>query len=51
MNISYYKPPDEAFYSLIFLYRYDIVTTKHYDYTTFKFKIWDLFNNFLEKDN
>ena len=46
INISYYKSPDEAFYSLIYLYKFDIVATKKFNYTSFRFKIWDMFSDF-----
>lgn len=42
IDIEYYKSPDEAFYSLIFLYKFEITATQKFEYTSFKFKIWDL---------
>ncbi len=43
MDIQYYKSPDEAFYSLILLYNLEIVATKVFEYTSFKFRIWDIY--------
>ena len=45
-SIVYDGNPDDVFFSLIFIYNYDIVATKSYRFTTFAFKIWDLFSNF-----
>ena len=45
-DIEYYKSPDEAFYSLIMFYELNIVSTKRFEFTSFKFKIWDLFSDF-----
>ncbi len=44
--IQYSGNPDDVFFSLVFIYNYDIVATKSFQYTTFAFKIWDLFSNF-----
>jgi hypothetical protein len=46
IDITYYKSPDDAFYSLIYLYMFEIVATKRFDYISFRFKIWDIFSNF-----
>ena len=51
INISYYKSPDEVFYSLLYIYKFDIVATKKFKFTSFRFKIWDMFNNFDESNN
>lgn len=45
VQIDYPKSPDEAFYSLIIFYEYDIVATKEYAFTKFAFKVWDHFND------
>ncbi len=37
--------------SLAYIYNFDIVSSKKFDYTTFKFKIWDMFSNFLLDNN
>lgn len=37
---------DEVFFSLIILYKYEVVKTKSFEYSSFAFKIWDLFNDF-----
>jgi hypothetical protein len=31
---------------LIYLYKFEIVATKRFDYISFRFKIWDIFSNF-----
>ena len=46
ISIQYSGDPDTIFFSLILIYNLDIVATKAYRYTTFAFKIWDLYNNF-----
>ena len=46
IDIDYYKPPDLAFYSLIFIYEYEVVASKKFDYISFKFKIWDIYSDF-----
>lgn len=51
IDIDYYKPPDLAFYSLIYIYNFEIVATRQFDYTSFKFKIWDLYSNFDRSRN
>ena len=46
IDITYDGNPDDVFFSLIFMYDYDIVATKEFEYTSFSFRIWDLFNDF-----
>jgi hypothetical protein len=38
--------PDDVFFSIIYIYKFSIVATKSFSYTSFAFKIWDLFNDF-----
>lgn len=35
------------FFALIFFYDYDIVATKSFEYTSYAFRIWDLFDDFI----
>ena len=51
IDIDYYKPPDLAFYSLIFIYQYEVVATRKFDYITFRFKIWDIYSDFTREKN
>lgn len=44
VNITYPKPPDEAYYSLIVFYNFEQVSQIQYAYTNFTFKIWDSFD-------
>ncbi len=37
--------------SLAYIYKFDIVSSKKFDYTAFKFKIWDLFSDFNQSDD
>lgn len=47
ISINYEKDNlDELFYSLILIYKFEVVATKSYYYKKFSFKIWDLFNDF-----
>lgn len=46
IDIFYEESADNAYYSLILLYKFEITATKKYEYTTFKFKIWDLQSDF-----
>ena len=50
VDITYNVNPDDVFFSLIFIYNYDIVATKSYRYMSFAFKIWDLFSAFSATD-
>jgi len=50
VDITYAGNPDDAFYSLIFFYNFDIVATHSYEYTSFAFRIWDHFNNFSDNN-
>ena len=42
IEIDYKGNPDDVFFSLIFMYDFELVATKKFDYSTFSFKIWDL---------
>ncbi len=46
IDINYEENPDDAFINLILFYKLEIIKTKSYNYISFKFKIWDLFNDF-----
>ena len=46
VTIYYNADPDQVLFSLIFIYKLDVVATKSYSYTTFSFRIWDLYNAF-----
>lgn len=46
IEIDYEEDPDNLFYSLIVIYKFEVVATKSYYYNKFGFKIWDLFNDF-----
>lgn len=46
MDINFDGDYNEVFISLIFLYKYEVVATKSFDFPSFAFKIWDHFNNF-----
>lgn len=37
---------EESFYSLIILYKFEVVATKSYYYNKFAFRIWDIYNDF-----
>ena len=51
IDIDYYKPPDLAFYSLIFIYQYEVVASRKFDYISFRFKIWDIYSDFSREKN
>ena len=50
VSILYDKNPDDVFFSLILFYRFDLVATKSYRFTSFAFKIWDLFNDIVPSE-
>ena len=46
IDALYNKDPDEIFISLMFIYNYDIVAVKKCQFSSFKFKLWDIYSNF-----
>ena len=50
VDIQYAGNPDNVFYSLVFIYNFDIVATHSYEYTSFAFRIWDHLNSFTSTD-
>lgn len=42
---------DDVFYSLILIYDFEVVSTKSFEYSSFVFTIWDLFDNFNPEIN
>ncbi len=51
IDISYEENSDDAFINLILFYKFEIMKTKSFNYVSFKFKIWDLYNLFdLDED-
>lgn len=51
IDISFDGNPDDVFFSLTLFYKYDLVATKSYEFTSFSFKIWDFFDEFEGTDN
>lgn len=49
--IDYEHDLDDLFYSLIIIYKFEVVATKSYYYNKFTFRIWDLFNDFQADQN
>lgn len=42
--------PDDVFFSLILIYKFEVVATKPFYYTEFSFKIWDVYQDFQLDD-
>lgn len=42
--------PDEVFFSLAIIYKYEVVATKSFEYFEYAFKIWDIYDNFTEDE-
>lgn len=38
---------EDLFFSLIFIYDFSVVATKSFEYKSFSFRIWDLFDDFI----
>ncbi len=51
MDITYVGNPDNLFINLILFYKFEIKAMKSVGYTSFKFKIWDLYNDFDITEN
>lgn len=51
VDIVFDDNPDDVFFSLILFYQLDVVATKSFAFTTFAFRIWDLFNDFQPEKN
>lgn len=46
ISINYQGNTDDLMYSLIIIYKFEIVATQSYYYNKFAFKIWDIYNDF-----
>ena len=46
INIIYDGDPDTVFFSIIYMYNYEIVAIRQFFYISFVIRIWDSFNNF-----
>lgn len=51
IEISYTEHKENIVYSLIIIYKFEVVATKSYHYNQFAFRIWDLFNDFQNDEN
>lgn len=51
VEIDYEGNTDDLFYSVVILYKFEVVATKSYYYNKFAFKIMDLFNDFHPEEN
>ena len=51
VNISYPKPPDDMYYSMVFIYSFEMVKINQFRYPSFKFKIWNLYDAFSIQDD
>jgi len=43
--------PDNIYYSAAILYKFSVVATKEFFFTDFRFKPWDLYDNFDSSDS
>lgn len=43
IDIDYNGDADSLFYTLIIMYKFEVVATKEYEFTSFQFRIWELF--------
>lgn len=46
IEVDYSGNPNNVYFSIVLLYKLEIVATKSYSYKNFALKIWDLFNDF-----